>query len=99
VLRRLMTVSNAGENLLGQLVEQYESALEECGDNHDEIDYEIAKAQEEVNSALGPARGPAAKKLRNLRLYERVQIYWLYIATWATPLLIGVGLWFFAPPA
>jgi SMODS and SLOG-associating 2TM effector domain family 5 len=97
VLRRLMATTSVDDEELRSLVDAYEKALEDCGDNHDDIDYEMANAQEEMHQSLGAAKEKATRKLKRLKWFERFQIYWLYVATWATPLLIGLMLWLFAP--
>ena len=97
VARRLTTSPTMHDDQLQELVTQYEAALEECADNHDDIDYEIAKAQEEIAETQGPAKREATKRLWKLRWLERLQIYWLYGATWVCPLFIGILLWIFAP--
>ncbi len=73
------------------LVEQYERALEECGENHDDIDFAIAKAQQQLDEAYD--KEAAERDLQRLKLFESVKIYWLYAATWVTPALFGILLW------
>ena len=100
VLRRLtITPVIEGEDLHPLIVE-YERALDECDLNHDDIDHELALVQEEL--ALAPApelRKRAAARLRRLRWLERFQVYGLYVFAWLGPVLIGVVIWFFLPPA
>ena len=53
------------------MVEQYEKALEDCPDNHDEIDYQIARADEVLKERLGTLaeeRCPSARLQRLKRL-------------------------------
>jgi hypothetical protein len=73
------------------LIEQYERALEECGENHDDIDFAIALAQQQLEEAFD--REGAKRELQRLKLIESATIYWLYAVTWATPALVGVLLW------
>ena len=73
------------------LIEQYERALEECGENHDDIDYDIALAQQQLEEAYD--KEDATRKLQRLKLVESATIYWLYLVTWLMPALFGVVLW------
>jgi hypothetical protein len=73
------------------LIEQYERALEECGENHDDIDYDIAMAQQHLDEAYD--KDEAKRKLQRLKLIESATIYWLYVVTWLSPALFGVLLW------
>lgn len=79
------------------LIEQYERALEECGENHDDIDYAIALAQQQLEEAFD--REAARSELRRLKLLESASIYWLYAATWVTPALFGIFLWWALYPS
>lgn len=90
VLRRL-AMPGYQEQDLRPLIEEYERALEECHDNHDDIDHEIARAQQLLDDS--PDKDAARRRLSRLKLIERVKIYWLYGATWITPMLVGIVLW------
>jgi hypothetical protein len=90
-LARRLALSLRPDQDLYPLMEQYERALEECDENHDDIDYEIALAQQELEEAID--REAAKRRLARLKLIEDVKIYWLYAATWVMPALIGVLLW------
>jgi hypothetical protein len=99
-LRRLYNAPCPTDAELLILVEMYEEALDECADNHDEIDYQIAKADEEIKDCNGTAGEVAAhRKLRRLKRIELVQMYWLYAAIWLAPLLIGALIYVFGAPA
>jgi hypothetical protein len=78
------------------LIEEYERALDECNDNHDDIDYEIAQAQQQLEDAIDKAG--AKQQIARLRLIERVKIYRLYAAIWVTPALIGLVMWWTLSP-
>jgi hypothetical protein len=91
VLVRRLTFSVPYDQDLYPLIEQYERALEECGENHDDIDYDIALAQQELEDAVDKER--AKRQLARLKLIEDAKIYWLYAATWVMPALIGILLW------
>jgi hypothetical protein len=51
VLRRLTISAVTHEEELRPLVAEYEKALEECSENHDDIDRDIARAEEEIDFA------------------------------------------------
>jgi hypothetical protein len=93
VLRDLAISRLNSDEELRPYVDAYEHALEECGDNHDDIDFAIAMAQADLSEESGNERFKAERRLWRLKLYERLTIYWLYAAVWIVPLLIGIGLW------
>jgi hypothetical protein len=98
-LRRLQMGQFASDAELLPLVEQYEKALEECADNHDEIDYQIARADEVVRERSGTlAEDDAQRTLQRLKRLEMVHMYWLYATTWIAPLVIGGLLYFLGAP-
>jgi SMODS and SLOG-associating 2TM effector domain family 5 len=90
LVRRLAFASPHDYDLY-PLIEQYERALEECGENHDDIDYDIATAQQQLEEAYD--KEAAKRELKRLKLIESATIYWLYAATWVTPALFGILLW------
>ncbi len=90
-LARRLALSVRPDQDLYPLMEQYERALEECVENHDDIDYDIALAQQELEEAVD--RDGAKRRLSRLKLIEDAKIYWLYATTWVMPALIGVLLW------
>lgn len=51
VLRRLTITPITRDEALRPLVEEYEKALEDCAENHDDVDREIARAEEEIDVA------------------------------------------------
>jgi hypothetical protein len=93
VLRDLAINRLNGDEELRPYVEAYEHALEECGDNHDDIDFAIAMVQTDLSEGSGDERVKAAARLWRLKLYERYTIYGLYTAVWLLPLMIGICLW------
>ena len=98
-LRRLQMGRAPSDAELLPFVEQYEKALLECADNHDEIDYEIARADEVLKERLGTAaESDARRTLRKLKRLELVQMYWLYATTWIAPRVIGALLYFLGAP-
>jgi hypothetical protein len=90
LVRRLSFSAHHDQDLYS-LIEQYERALEECGENHDDIDHDIALAQQQLEDAFD--KEGAKRQLRQLKLVESATIYWLYAATWVTPALVGLLLW------
>jgi hypothetical protein len=96
VLVRRLSLSVHHEQELYPLIEEYERALDECNDNHDDIDYEIAQAQQQLEDAIDKAG--AKQQIARLRLIERVKIYRLYAAIWVTPALIGLVMWWTLSP-
>jgi len=91
VLARRLALSVHPDQDIYPLIEQYERALDECQENHDDIDYHIANAQQEFEEAVD--KEAASRQLARLKLIEDVKIYWLYATTWVTPALIGILLW------
>ncbi len=95
LVRRLSFFARNEQDLFA-LIEDYEKALEECGDNHDSIDYQIALANQQMDEAID--KDGASRRLAHLRLKESVTIYWLYATTWIVPALVGVLLWWSLNP-
>ena len=94
VLRKLNTTSITSEDDLKRLVGEYERALEKCVENHDDIDYELAKAQQAVEDARDEeTKKQALKSLRWTKWQRAVQTYWLYAFIWLSPLVFGIFLW------
>jgi SMODS and SLOG-associating 2TM effector domain family 5 len=91
VLVRRLTLFVRHDQDLYALIEDYEKALEECGENHDGIDYDIALAQQQLEDAVD--KDWAKRRLARLKLIESATIYWLYTAIWVLPALVGVLLW------
>ena len=98
VLRRLIACPPNNDAEIQALVDQYERALEECSDNHDDIDFRIAKALQAVLETPGADKGKAQAALAHARWLERLHVYGLYLAVSLTPLLVGIALWLFLPP-
>jgi hypothetical protein len=90
LVRRLAFFVRHPQDLFG-LIEDYERALEECGDNHDGIDYAIALAHQRIDDGFDADN--AKRELAQLRLKESITIYGLYASIWLLPLVVGVLLW------
>jgi hypothetical protein len=96
-LVRRLALSAPHDHDLPILIEHYERALEECGENHDDIDYDIALAQQQLDDAID--KEGARRQLKHLKRIESVTIYWLYATTWVGPTLVGFLLWWSLYPA
>lgn len=91
VLRRLATTPTVTDQDLQPFIAQYEKALEDCGDNHDQIDHEIARTQSAIDEATSRIdKEEAEKRLTRLKWRECAETYWLYVFIWCTPIIIGV---------
>ena len=96
VFRRLTHLPHGHDkHELDDLVAEYEAALDECQENNDDIDLNIAKAQEDLDQSGGTS---ARRALARLKLVESLQIYCTYICVWITPMLIGIVLWWTLHP-
>jgi hypothetical protein len=62
VLRRLTITPTTCDADLEPLIDEYEKALDECGENHDDIDQDIAKAQEKLDKASSEIEETKAEK-------------------------------------
>ena len=87
-LRRMRSDPPADHAGLMQLVEDYEQAIEACGDNHSDLDYSIAFAMENQRSP-----GGQNGDLFLLRLQEQFEVYGLYAVVILIPAAIGFGIW------
>lgn len=90
-LRRLTLAPGHDGADLHPIVEEYELALKECGENHDEIDFQISVAQQAVEDS--PENAERRTELQRLRAREAVQIYGIYWAIWIVPVIMGGALW------
>lgn len=95
VVRRLDTVISHAQ--LGSLIEDYERAIDGCSENHDSIDYEIARLQWELKLVKGGERAQLTRSLRRLKRVELLQTCWLYGLIWITPLVVGGLLLWWEP--
>jgi len=86
VLRRLTTTVITCEEELQPLIEDYEQALEECAENHDDIDRDIARAEEEIDFARDRERSSphadqrafnGARRLRRSAEWKLIRLKWL----------------------
>jgi hypothetical protein len=86
VLRRLTISAVTSEEGLRPLVEEYEKALEECSENHDDIDRDLARAEEEIDFAKDRERATphadqrafrAARDLRKAAERKLLRLKWI----------------------
>ena len=87
VVRRL-EISN-GSTIL-TLMEDYERAIDSCSENHDDIDYEIGRAQWEIRRLQGAERRKREIALLWMKCRACAGAYWLYAVAWAGPLLFAL---------
>ena len=106
-LRRLRNNPALDERVLTDLVTEYERALDVCDINHDEIDQEIALAEEAREQDRQASRGAGqrpqhadamAKRLAALRRREYCQIYWLYWVALCAPTAVAALIWIALAP-
>ncbi len=95
---------------LDHIVAEYQRALDSCGINHDDIDREIAIAEDSADHFRAEIRKKptqkdlqahltkADKKLRALKRREVIQIYWLYWTILIAPLTLSFLVWWALKP-
>jgi hypothetical protein len=86
VLRRLTIMPITHDEELRPLVEEYEKALDDCAENHDDIDRDIARAEEEIDFAKDQERSiphgeqraiAGSRKLRRTAEWKLTRLKWL----------------------
>jgi SMODS and SLOG-associating 2TM effector domain family 5 len=97
-LRRISILHSVETEELRDIVADYEKALEECGINHDDLDREIAQAEEDSRTEKEARAAEAHKRINRLRRRESFQIYSLYVVTCCAPIAIGIVMWFALAP-
>lgn len=93
IVRDLETTPMRCVEELKPFVKQYEAALEEFEENHDDLDYDIAKATDALTMDRGAGRKSHQRKLKWLRTVENVHIYGIHGSTWVLPIVIGLIIW------
>jgi SMODS and SLOG-associating 2TM effector domain family 5 len=107
--RRRLNLREQTADSLEKLIEDYERALDESGENHDEIDYEIATAQENLKYKDDAREekedkekyeakeklliAKARQRLNWLRLKMYMSIYGIYTVVIAIPIIVGAFFW------
>lgn len=99
-LRKLRNNPALDEYVLEQLAGEYQQALDLCDVNHDDIDREIALAQDDREMLRGAGdptslklRAAADRRLAALRWQESFEIYWLYWVALLAPIMLAVAAW------
>jgi hypothetical protein len=87
---RRLAISN-GSTILS-LIEDYERAIDGCSENHDEIDYEIGRAQWDIRGLKGVERKKREWALFRLKCRACAGACWLYAVAWIGPLLLAAWL-------
>lgn len=98
IIRDLETSMMLTMDDLKPFIQRYEKALEEYEENHDDLDYSIAKATDDFETAHPALRATCRSKLSALRLLEHGEIYWIHATTWILPILAGILIWSFMAP-
>ena len=93
VLRRLRAASHIDDDMLRGLVTDYEAALDRCDINHDDIDSEIANAQQSRHETRATDQTLAQRKLRRLKWQEFFQIWGLYLFILPLPTIWALIVW------
>jgi SMODS and SLOG-associating 2TM effector domain family 5 len=78
-VRRLRAASLIDEEMLNHLVAEYEGALERCDINHDDIDSEIANAQQVRHEHRASPQPHHHWALAKLKWREFFQIWGMYL--------------------
>ncbi len=90
VVRKLRNNPSPDPLQLDELVRQYETALNDCEANHDDIDREIAIAQEVVDIARSALPHSQLSRGNKAPLTEHEAVYWV---VWLAPAILGLILW------
>lgn len=85
-------------------LDRYGDVVARCRQNHDDVDFELARQspsrEERVHAAEPPASDsdqPGTWWSRQVRLRYHVATYWFYAVIATTPMLVGAGLWLMLP--
>lgn len=96
IVRKLRNNPTLDEITLDEMVREYEHAIDICDVNHDAIDHEIALAEEEREAVRAQGtnepRTPESR-LRRLRAWETLGIYWVYVLVLVGPTLLALAIW------
>lgn len=93
VLRKSTFTERLTDDDFRQLIDQYEKALDDCGDNHNETDYEIAQAQEDMKNSDPARRKESRSALRWLKAKQFLNVYGLYTVIMLAPIAIALVIW------
>jgi SMODS and SLOG-associating 2TM effector domain family 5 len=92
-LRALKFLEPSDEPGLLKSVEDYDRAIENCGENHNDLDYSIAQVFDEIRSKDTSARQAARRRLRFLRFRETCEVYGVYVVILIMPALAAFVIW------
>lgn len=85
-LRKLTFVSTSAQ--LRHLINEYETAIDACQGNHDDIDYEIAAAKWRLKKATDADARKIEWSILLLKIEAWLGTFWLYVLIWLMPLLV-----------
>ncbi len=94
VRRRLRAANRIDQDTLNHLVAEYEAALERCDINHDDIDREIAQAQQSDHETRSSPQPQHLRKLSRLKWREFMQIWGMYLFILPLPAICALFVWF-----
>lgn len=95
VLRRLETQEFRSDDEMLPLIEEYEQALAECSENHDDIDVELASARYLARRGKDPETQEENKrKISRLTWKAWFEVYRIYLIIWMLPCVIGSFVFF-----
>lgn len=94
--KRLQATPISAPQQLIPFVQAYEAIIAECGPNHDELDYEIARL-----GSSRPISGMDARAMRaelgRLKRWSKSKTYAIYVIMSFAPTLAGVMAWLLVP--
>ena len=90
VLRKLRAAQALNHETLGGMVADYEAALERCDVNHDDIDSEIAVAQQRHHENRRAERPTPPGPLKRLKWQEFFHIWGLYMCILPMPTVLAI---------
>jgi SMODS and SLOG-associating 2TM effector domain family 5 len=92
-LRKLRATPRIDQDTLNHLVAEYEAALERCDINHDDIDREIAQAQQSHHETRAAPQPQHLQRLSKLKWREFFEIWGMYLFILPLPGLCALVLW------
>jgi hypothetical protein len=93
VRRRLRASPHIDQETLSGLVAEYEAALERCDINHDDIDREIAQAQQSHYDTRHAPQPQHQRTLSKLKWREFFEIWGMYLFILPLPAVCALVLW------
>ncbi len=99
VVRRLEISTFRSDEEMASLINAYDKALEDCPENHNDIDFDLALMRERLAYAEDEAeRLKAKREMATLEWRAWFEIYWLYLIVWIAPIITGALVWAFYVP-